>query len=64
MQKKQSWYSQYTLKYPNHDPDKISAYAVGWISIALLGACVMFADIPAGVLLIVLVVCHPPQKVI
>ena len=54
MQKKQSWYSQYTLEYPNRDPDKISAYAVGWTSIALLGACVMFADIPAGVLLIVL----------
>ena len=54
MQKKQSWYSQYTLEYPNRDPDKISAYAVGWTSIALLGVCVMFADIPAGVLLIVL----------
>ena len=54
MQKKQSWYSQYTLEYPNRDPDKISAYAVGWTSIALLGACVMFVDIPAGVLLIVL----------
>ena len=54
MQKRQSWYSQYTLEYPNRDPDKISAYAVGWTSIALLGACVMFADIPAGVLLIVL----------
>ena len=54
MQKKQGWYSQYTLEYPNHDPDKISAYAVGWISIALLGTCVMIADIPAGVLLIVL----------
>ena len=53
MQKKQAWYSQYTLEYPNHDPDKISAYAVGWISIALLGACVMIADIPAGVLLVV-----------
>ena len=54
MEKKQSWYSQYTLEYPNHDPDKISVYAVGWTSIALLGVCVMFADIPAGVLLIVL----------
>ena len=54
MQKKQSWYSQYTLEYPNRDPDKISVYAVGWTSIALLGVCVMFADIPAGVLLIVL----------
>ena len=53
MEKKQSWYSQYTLEYPNRDPDKISAYAVGWTSIALLGVCVMFADIPAGVLLIV-----------
>ena len=53
MEKKQSWYSQYTLEYPNRDPDKISAYAVGWTSIALLGACVMFADISAGVLLIV-----------
>ena len=53
MQKKQSWYSQYTLEYPNRDPDKISAYAVGWTSIALLGACVMFADIPSGILLIV-----------
>ena len=47
------WFSQYTLDYPNRDPDKISVYAVGWISIALLGLCVMFADIPAGVLLIV-----------
>jgi len=54
MQKKQTWFSQYTLEYPNHDPDKISAYAVGWISIVLFGACVMIADIPAGVLLIVL----------
>ena len=54
MEKKQFWFSQYTLVYPNRDPDKISAYAVGWTSIALLGACVMFADIPAGVLLIVL----------
>ena len=54
MQKKQSWFSQYTLEYPNHDPDKISAYAVGWISIALFGACMMIIDIPAGVLLIVL----------
>ena len=41
------WFSQYTLDYPNRDPDKISVYAVGWISIALLGLCVMFADIPA-----------------
>ena len=48
------WFSQYTLDYPNRNPDKISVYAVGWISIALLGLCVMFADIPAGVLLIVL----------
>ena len=48
------WFSQYTLDYPNRDPDKISVYAVGWISIALLGLCVMFADIPARVLLIVL----------
>lgn len=47
------WFSQYTLDYPNRDPDKISFYAVGWISIALLGMCVMFADIAAGVLLIV-----------
>ena len=53
MQKKQSWYSQYTLEYPNRDPDKISAYAVGWTCIALRGACVMFADIPSGILLIV-----------
>ena len=52
MEKKQFWFSQYTLEYPNHDPDKISAYAVGWISIALLGACVMIIDIPAGVLLV------------
>ena len=48
------WFSQYTLDYPNRDSDKISVYAVGWICIALLGLCVMFADIPAGVLLIVL----------
>ena len=54
MPQKTSWFSQYTLDYPNRDPDKISVYAVGWISIALLGLCVMFADIPAGVLLIVL----------
>ena len=47
------WFSQYTLDYPNRDPDKISFYVVGWISIALLGMCVMFADIAAGVLLIV-----------
>ena len=53
MPQKTSWFSQYTLDYPNRDPDKISVYAVGWISIALLGLCVMFADIPAGVLLIV-----------
>ena len=53
MPHKTSWFSQYTLDYPNRDPDKISFYAVGWISIALLGMCVMFADIPAGVLLIV-----------
>ena len=53
MPHKTSWFSQYTLDYPNRDPDKISVYAVGWISIALLGLCVMFADIPAGVLLIV-----------
>ena len=54
MEKKQGWYSQYTLEYPNHDPDKISAYAVGWTSIALLGACVMIIDIPTGILLMVL----------
>lgn len=48
------WFSQYTLDYPNLDPDKISVYAVGWICIALMGLCVMFADIPAGILLIVL----------
>ena len=48
-----NWFSQYTLDYPNRDPDKISFYVVGWISIALLGMCVMFADIAAGVLLIV-----------
>ncbi len=53
MPQKTSWFSQYTLDYPNRDPDKISVYVVGWISIALLGLCVMFADIPAGVLLIV-----------
>ena len=53
MPQKTSLFSQYTLDYPNRDPDKISVYAVGWISIALLGLCVMFADIPAGVLLIV-----------
>ena len=53
MPQKTSWFSQYSLDYPNRDPDKISVYAVGWISIALLGLCVMFADIPAGVLLIV-----------
>ena len=53
MPQKTSWFSQYTLDYPNRDPDKISVYAVGWISIALLGLCMMFADIPAGVLLIV-----------
>ena len=53
MEKKQSWFSQYTLEYPNHDPDKISAYAVGWISIALFGACVMIIDIPSGILLAV-----------
>lgn len=50
---KTSWFDQYTLDYPNLDPDKISVYAVGWISIALLGMCMMFADIAAGVLLIV-----------
>ena len=44
----------YTFDYPNRDPDKISAYAVGWISIAVLGLCVMFADIAAGVLLTVM----------
>ena len=54
MEKKQSWYSQYTLVYPNRDPDKISAYAVGWTSIALFGACVMIIDIPTGILLMVL----------
>ena len=54
MEKKQSsWFSQYTLEYPNHDPDKISAYAVGWTSIALFGACVMIIDIPSGILLAV-----------
>ena len=53
MPQKTSWFSQYTLDYPNRDPDKISFYVVGWISIALLGMCVMFADIAAGVLLIV-----------
>ena len=53
MPQKTSWFSQYSLDYPNRDPDKISVYVVGWISIALLGLCVMFADIPAGVLLIV-----------
>ena len=53
MPQKTSWFSQYTLDYPNRDPDKISFYVVGWISIALLGMCMMFADIAAGVLLIV-----------
>ena len=53
MPQKTSWFSQYTLDYPNRDPDKISFYVVGWISIALLGMCMMFANIPAGVLLIV-----------
>ena len=50
---KQTWCRCYTFDYPNRDPDKISAYAVGWISIAVLGLCVMFADIAAGVLLTV-----------
>ena len=53
MPQKTSWFSQYSLDYPNRDPDKISFYVVGWISIALLGMCMMFADIAAGVLLIV-----------
>ena len=53
MPQKTSWFCQYTLDYPNRDPDKISFYVVGWISIALLGMCMMFADIAAGVLLIV-----------
>ena len=53
MEKKQFWFSQYTLVYPNRDPDKISAYAVGWTSIALFGTCVMIIDIPTGILLMV-----------
>ncbi len=50
---KQTWFRCYTFDYSNRDPDKISAYAVGWITIAVLGLCVMFADIAAGVLLTV-----------
>ncbi|MBO4633551.1 MAG: hypothetical protein J5858_16675 [Lentisphaeria bacterium] len=50
---KQTWFRCYTFDYSNRDPDKISAYAVGWITIAVLGLCVMFADIAAGILWIV-----------
>ena len=48
------WFSQYTLDYPNRDPDKNSFYAVGWPSIVAMGIFIMiFINILIGLLLIV-----------